>query len=105
VIGAHALRRVTRNPLFKQCEKNHARHQRQADQQRVMAPAGYHSKHVPISSIYSNLRPPVVPAAHVLYGGGTVYFQVEIKHVAGLKNAYFKRITAEIALPGPLSRP
>jgi hypothetical protein len=30
------------------------------------------------------------PAAHVLYGGGTVYIQVEIKHVAGLKNGRFR---------------
>jgi hypothetical protein len=43
------------------------------------------------------------PAAHVLYGGGTVYIQANIKHVAGHKNAYFRQITAEIALPGPMS--
>jgi hypothetical protein len=45
------------------------------------------------------------PAAHVLYGGGTVHIQGKTKHVVGLKNGRFSGFTAEIALPGAMSRP
>jgi hypothetical protein len=40
-------------------------------------------------------------AAHVLYGGETVHFQADIKHVAGLKNGHFPHFGAENAQSNP----
>jgi hypothetical protein len=39
-------------------------------------------------------------AAQVLYGGGTVHFQVNSNDAAGLKNADLRHISSEIALLG-----
>jgi hypothetical protein len=61
--------------LLNQSEKKRARHEREGDQQRVMAPSGYHSNHVSLLQL-----------THVLYGGRTIHFQAVAKHVAGLKN-------------------
>jgi hypothetical protein len=44
------------------------------------------------------------PAAHVLYGGGTVHIQGKIKHVAGLKSGHFWPFGAEKAQSGPVPR-
>jgi hypothetical protein len=105
VIGEHALRRVTRNRYLSNAKKiTHVISAKPINN--VLWP---HRATIPIMFQSPEFTPTVnrrsSSAAHVLYGGGTVYFQVEIKHVVGLKNAYFRHITAEIALPDPLSRP
>jgi hypothetical protein len=90
-----------RDSLFQQCEKQHEGHQRQADQQGVMAPPGYHSKHFPLLNLLVSSTAKSPPAAHVLYGGETVHFQLDSKDVAGLKTRQFRRFRVEIALLGP----
>jgi hypothetical protein len=42
-------------------------------------------------------------AARVLYGGGTVHFQVKIKHVAGLKSPISSYLARKIPQPGPMA--
>jgi hypothetical protein len=43
-------------------------------------------------------------AAHELYGDGTVHFQAEPMHVAGLKSRNLREIGANNALPGVFRR-
>jgi len=97
--GPHALRRVARTRYLSNAKKiTHVISARPINNvlwpHRATIPSIFQS---PEFTRLVNRRSS--PAAHVLYGGGTVHIQVQIKHVAGLKTVISSHLARKTPRP------